>query len=146
MDGELSGCCGFDLCSACRPSSSDCCDNIACYSSVRHPSGAAAGVVGGSPSGAALLLLLLTSTCCPGLSELTHHAHQLAHLPLYFRDTRFQCLESPRITAVVAHSRIKASFLKGRTSVFVVLSSRRSLSSAVQRRVLLNDFITGRFK
>ena len=30
--------------------------------------------------------------------------------------------------------------------MFVVLSSRRSLSSAVQRRVLLNDFIIGRFR
>ena len=33
-----------------------------------------------------------------------------------------------------------------RRRMFVVLSSRRSLSSAVQRRVLLNDFIIGRFK
>ena len=30
--------------------------------------------------------------------------------------------------------------------LFVVLSSRRSLSSSVQRRVLLNDFIIGRFR
>ena len=30
--------------------------------------------------------------------------------------------------------------------MFVVLSSRRSLSSAVQRRVLLNDFIIVRFR
>ena len=30
--------------------------------------------------------------------------------------------------------------------LFVVLSSRRSLSSAVQRRVLLNNFIIGRFR
>ena len=33
-----------------------------------------------------------------------------------------------------------------RSTMFVVLSSRRSLSSAVQRRVLLNDFIIGRFR
>ena len=32
------------------------------------------------------------------------------------------------------------------SGVFVVLSSRRSLSSAVQRRVWLNDFIIGRFR
>ena len=31
-------------------------------------------------------------------------------------------------------------------TMFVVLNSRRSLSSAVQRRVLLNDFIIGRFR
>ena len=31
-------------------------------------------------------------------------------------------------------------------NLFVVLGSRRSLSSAVQRRVLLNNFITGRFR
>ena len=30
--------------------------------------------------------------------------------------------------------------------LFVVLGSRRSLSSAVQRRVLLNNFIIGRFR
>ena len=33
-----------------------------------------------------------------------------------------------------------------KTSLFVVLGSRRSLPSAVQRRVLLNNFITGRVR
>ena len=36
--------------------------------------------------------------------------------------------------------------LNRENELFVVLSSRRSLSSAVQRRVLLNDFIIGRFR
>ena len=40
----------------------------------------------------------------------------------------------------------KVQFVVEDTWLFVVLSSRRSLSSAVQRRVLLNNFIIGRFR
>ena len=43
-------------------------------------------------------------------------------------------------------ARFARRHLWGICAVFVVLSSRRSLSSAVQRRVLLNDFTIGRFK
>ena len=73
------------------------------------------------------------------------HLHTQAEYGAYLRDSSRVPRRRPFMKPPYAIGSVPS--LSGHAIIlFVVLGTRRSLSSAVQRRVLLNNFITGRFR